>query len=113
MQGMSFPDSSIDVIIHSDTLEHVPDSKPALKESLARSETGWPFVLYCANRYWALDPDTTRFASQLSRKIGSEPGRLHDANGVRRRFLVRDFGGRISLTSLIFPASVAIHAIKP
>jgi len=58
MQGMSFPDSSIDVIIHSDTLEHVPDSKPALKESLARPETGRPFVLYCANRYWAIDPDT-------------------------------------------------------
>jgi ubiquinone/menaquinone biosynthesis C-methylase UbiE len=31
---MSFPDSSIDVIIHSDTLEHVPDSKAALKECL-------------------------------------------------------------------------------
>jgi SAM-dependent methyltransferase len=34
MQRMSFPDSSIDIIIHSDTLEHVPDSKAALKESV-------------------------------------------------------------------------------
>src|SRR5207247_6023199 len=34
MQRMSFADSSIDIIIHSDTLEHVPDSKAALKESL-------------------------------------------------------------------------------
>ena len=33
MQRMSFADSSIDIIIHSDTLEHVPDSKTALKES--------------------------------------------------------------------------------
>src|SRR4030095_5272548 len=33
MQRMSFADSSIDLIIHSDTLEHVPDSKAALKES--------------------------------------------------------------------------------
>src|SRR6266480_7347048 len=33
MQRMSFADSSIDVILHSDTLEHVPDSKAALRES--------------------------------------------------------------------------------
>src|SRR5207244_10536840 len=34
MQRMSFADSSIDIIIHSDTFEHVTDSKVALKESL-------------------------------------------------------------------------------
>jgi SAM-dependent methyltransferase len=33
MQRMSFADASIDLIIHSDTLEHVPDSKVALEES--------------------------------------------------------------------------------
>jgi len=33
MRQMSFADASIDLIIHSDTLEHVPDSKPALEES--------------------------------------------------------------------------------
>jgi SAM-dependent methyltransferase len=33
MQRMTFAHSSIDIIIHSDTLEHVPDSKAALKES--------------------------------------------------------------------------------
>ena len=47
MQRMSFADASIDLIIHSDTLEHVPDSKP-LERVHARSEAGRPFVLYCA-----------------------------------------------------------------
>ena len=116
MQGMSFPDSSIDVIIHSDTLEHVPDSKPALKESLARSETGRPFVLYCANRYWALNPNTARFASSYHGK----PGANRDDCIVQTEYgadfwcEIFEAGFReVSLTSLVFPASVAIPAIKP
>ena len=62
----------------------------------ARSETGRPFVLYRANCHWAPDADPARFASKLSRKTGSEPGRLRGANRIRRRFLVPDFRGRIS-----------------
>jgi ubiquinone/menaquinone biosynthesis C-methylase UbiE len=40
MQRMSFADSSIDSIIHSDALEHVPDSKAALKESMRVPKPG-------------------------------------------------------------------------
>ena len=32
MQNLKLPDSSFDLVIHSDTLEHVPDSLLALKE---------------------------------------------------------------------------------
>jgi hypothetical protein len=62
----------------------------------ARFETGRPFVLYRANCHWPLDTHTAWFACELPRKTGIEPGRLRGANGVRRRFLVRDFRGRIS-----------------
>jgi hypothetical protein len=97
MQRMTFADSSIDIIIHSDTLEHVAGRlKGGSERVTARSETGGPFILYCANRCGPPDPDTARFGSKLSRKTGGEPGRLRCANGIRRRFLVRDFRGRIS-----------------
>ena len=105
MQGMSFADSSIDVIIHSDTLEHVPDSKAALKECHARFEAGRPFVLYCADCCRPLDPDAARIATELSR----EPGVNRDDCIVQTEYgadfwcEIFDAGFReVTLTSLIF-----------
>jgi ubiquinone/menaquinone biosynthesis C-methylase UbiE len=82
MQRMTFADSSIDVIVHADTLEHVPDSKAAPKESMRVLKPG-------VNR------DDCLFQTEYG---GCE---LFEA-GFRE----------VSLPSLIFPPSVAIHATK-
>jgi SAM-dependent methyltransferase len=115
MQRMSFADSSIDVIIHSDTLEHVPDSKAALRESRRILKPGGhlfytvPIVI-----------------GRLTRTRGGLPPSYHGMPGAKREDCavqteygadfwceIFDAGFReLSLTSLIFPASVAIHAIK-
>ena len=116
MQQMSFEDSSIDVIIHSDTLEHVPDSKAALKESMR--------VLKPGGHLFYTVPIVI---GRLTRNRRGLPPSYHGKPGVNRDDCVvqteygADFWGEIfeagfgevSLTSLIFPASVAIHAIRP
>jgi SAM-dependent methyltransferase len=115
MQRMSFADSSIDIIIHSDTLEHVPDSKAALKESLR--------VLKPGGHLFYTVPIVV---GRLTRSRRGLPPSYHGRPGVYRDDCIvhieygADFwceifeaGFReVSLTSLIFPASVAIHAIK-
>jgi SAM-dependent methyltransferase len=115
MQQMSFPDSSIDVIIHSDTLEHVPDSKAALKEC-------WR-VLRAGGHLFYTVPIVIR---RLTRTRHGLPPSYHGKPGVNRDDCVvhKEYGAdfwceifeagfrEISLTSLIFPASIAIHAIK-
>jgi SAM-dependent methyltransferase len=116
MQQMSFADGSIDLIIHSDTLEHVPDSTAALKESLR--------VLKSGGRLFYTVPIVI---GRLTRRRHGLPPSYHGRLGVDRDDCIvqREYGAdfwceifeagfrEISLTSLIFPASVAIHAIKP
>ena len=116
MQEMSFADSSIDVILHSDTLEHVPDSKAALKESLR--------VLKPGGHLFYTVPIVT---GRLTRTRRGLPASYHGKPSVNRDDCVvqREYGAdfwceifetgfrQINLTSLIFPASVAIHALKP
>jgi len=41
MQQLPFPDGSFDVVVHSDTLEHVPDATQGLSECLRVAGTGW------------------------------------------------------------------------
>ena len=115
MQSMNFPDSSIDVILHSDTLEHVPDSKTALRESLR--------VLKPRGHLFYTVPIVV---GRLTRRRRGLPPSYHGKPGVNRGDCVvqTEYGAdfwceifeagfrEISLTSLIFPASVAIHAIK-
>jgi SAM-dependent methyltransferase len=115
MQEMSFPDSSIDVIIHSDTLEHVPDSKTALIECRR--------VLKPGGHLFYTVPIVI---GRLTRTRRGLPPSYHGKQGVNRDDCVvqREYGAdfwceifqagfrEVSLTSLIFPASVAIHAIK-
>lgn len=114
MQRMSFGDSSIDIIIHSDTLEHVPDSEAALKESRRVLKPGghlfytMPIVI-----------------GRLTRRRRGLPPSYHGRETNRDDWIVQtEYGAdfwceifeagfrEVSLTSLIFPASVAIHAIK-
>jgi SAM-dependent methyltransferase len=115
MQRMTFPDSSIDVIIHSDTLEHVPDSKAALKES-------WRVLKVGGHLFYTVPIVIGR----LTRSRRGLPPSYHGKPGVNRDDCVvqTEYGAdfwceifeagfrEVSLTSLIFPASVAIHAIK-
>lgn len=115
MQRMGFADSSIDVILHSDTLEHVPDSKAALKESMR--------VLKPGGHLFYTVPIVI---GRLTRKRHGLPASHHGKADVPRDDCIvqTEYGAdfwceifeagfrEVSLTSLIFPASVAIHAIK-
>ena len=115
MQQMSFPDSSIDLIIHSDTLEHVPNSKAALKECRR--------VLKPGGHLFYTVPIVI---GRLTRTRRGLPPSYHGKPGVNRDDCIvqTEYGAdfwceifqagfdEVSLTSLIFPASVAIHAIK-
>jgi len=115
MQQMSFSDSSIDIILHSDTLEHVPDSKRALEESRRVLKPG-------GHLFYTIPIVIGR----LTRTRQGLPASYHGRPGVERADCVvqKEYGAdfwceifeagfrEIRLTSLIFPASVAIHAIK-
>jgi SAM-dependent methyltransferase len=115
MQRMSFADASIDVILHSDTLEHVPDSKTALRES-------WRILKPGGHLFYTVPIVIGR----LTRTRRGLPPSYHGTPGAKREDCVvqREYGAdfwcelfesgfrEIRLTSLIFPASVAIHAIK-
>ena len=115
MQRMSFADSSIDIIVHSDTLEHVLDSKAALKESMRVLKPGGHLFYTVPIVVGRL----TRTRRDLPPSYHGRPGVFRDDCIVRTEYgadfwcEIFDAGFReVSLTSLIFPASVAIHAIK-
>ena len=115
MQEMSFADSSIDVIIHSDTLEHVADSKAALRECRR--------VLKSAGHLFYTVPIVIGRLTRMRRGL---PPSYHGMPGAKREDCVvqTEYGAdfwceifdagfrEVTLTSLIFPASIAIHAIK-
>ena len=116
MQRMSFANSSIDVILHSDTLEHVPDSKAALKGSLRVLRPGGDLFYTVPIVIGRL----TRTRRGLPPSYHGRPGANRDDCIVQTEYgadfwcEIFDTGFReVSLTSLIFPASAAIHAIKP
>jgi SAM-dependent methyltransferase len=115
MQRMSFADASIDLIIHSDTLEHIPGSKTALEESRR--------VLKPGGHLFYTVPIVI---GRLTRTRHGLPPSYHGTPGANREdcivqteygadFWCEIFGvgfREVGLTSLMFPASVAIHAIK-
>ena len=115
MQRMNFEDGSVDIVVHSDTLEHVPDPLAALRECRRILKSGGhlfytvPIVIGRLTRSRADRPPSYHGAPGP----GAEDYRVQTEYGA-------DFWGQlfeagfqnISLTSLIFPASVAVHAIK-
>jgi SAM-dependent methyltransferase len=72
-QSLSLADDLTDVIIHSDTIEHVPDSKVALKESHR--------VLKPAGRLFYTVPIVV---GRMTRKRNGLPASYHGKPGVPR-----------------------------
>jgi SAM-dependent methyltransferase len=115
LQRMSFESGSIDVMIHSDTLEHVPDSRTALRESRRVLKPGGrlfytvPIIVDRMTRTRQGLPASYHGGSQTSGadyKVQTEYG----ANFWCEIF---ETGFReVTLTSLVFPASVAISVTK-
>ena len=115
MQRMSFADALIDVIIHSDTLEHVPDSRAALAECRR--------VLKPGGHLFYTVPIVI---GRLTRARRGLPPSYHGMPGANQEDCIvqTEYGAdfwceifeagfrEVRLTSLMFPASVAIHAIK-
>ena len=115
MQRTTFSDSSIDVIIHSDTLEHVPDSKAALQESRRVLKPGGHLFYTVPVVIGRL----TRTRRGLPRSYHGKPGVQRDDCIVQTEYgadfwceIFESGFHEVNLTSLIFPASIAIHAIK-
>lgn len=114
LQQMNLPDDSVDIIIHSDTLEHVPDSLQALRECRRVLKEGGhlfytvPVVVGRLSRSRAgLSP-----SYHGTREAGAaDDYRVQTEYGADFWCEVFAAGFRtVSLTSLIFPASVALHA---
>jgi SAM-dependent methyltransferase len=113
---MSFEDSSVDVMIHSDTLEHVPNSRSALRECRR--------VLKPEGRLFYTVPIVV---GRLTRTRRGLPASYHGKPDLPRAdYMVQtEYGAdfwceifeagfqEVALTSLVFPAAVAISVIKP
>jgi SAM-dependent methyltransferase len=110
MQHLGFPDSSFDLVIHSDTLEHIPNSVIALQEC-RRVLAPKGFLAYTI----PIIPDRlTR-----SRK-GLSPS--YHGNEVDKHLVYREYGGdfwhelfeagfrNVHIHNIIYPASMAVIA---
>lgn len=114
LQALPFADSSFDLVVHSDTLEHVPDPQKALNECLrVLRPGGWlcytvPIVV-----------------ARLTRRREGEPPSFHGTNEDRAYLVVTEYGAdawvqlaatrtdEIRLFSLDHPAAHALVARKP
>ncbi len=115
MQRLKFETASIDIVVHSDTLEHVPDSLLALREC-------WRVLKPCGHLFYTVPIIKDR----LTRKRAGLPPSYHGAPGVfQKDFQVEtEYGANfwceifeagfqhVTMTTLIFPASLAVHAVK-
>lgn len=111
MQNLTFLDSSFDIVIHSDTLEHVPDGVRALSECRRVIVPGG--FLACTI---PIIPDRlTRYRNASAPSFhGNEANRKDDFIVYReyggdfwREFFEAGFGN-VLIHSLIYPASVAL-----
>ena len=115
MQQLQLPDASFDLVIHSDTLEHVPDSIRGLRECHRVLATGGVLAYTIP-----IIPD------RLTRSRAGLPPSYHGGEHAQAEdYLVqREYGGDfwcelfeagfrdVRLHSILYPASVAIAARK-
>lgn len=116
MQSLPFEDGSYDLVFHSDTLEHVPDPRAALKECLRLLA---PAGLLCFT--------APTIVGRLSRSRTGLPDSFHGApNANATDFLVHsEFGAdlwcllaeagaaHIQIHAVDYPAGIAMSAGRP
>jgi SAM-dependent methyltransferase len=83
MQRLPFEDDSFDVVVHSDTLEHVPDALLGIRECLRVAGAGW--VVFT----------TPVLASRLSRTRGRYSSRSYHGGDAGRSLVHHEFGADI------------------
>jgi len=115
MQDMKCASDSVDVIVHSDTLEHVPDSRAALCECLRVLKPGGHLfytVPIVAGRL-------TRTRMDLSPSYHGNIESEHEDLRVQREYgadfwceLLQAGFNNLTLTTMIFPASIVVSAVK-
>lgn len=115
MQQMPYENDSFDVVVHSDTLEHVPDPKRALSECLRALRPGG---VLCFTVPIIVGRMTRDCAGRIASFHGSETQTTEDFRvqtefGADTWAYVMDIGfSTVTLTTIEFPAALAITAWK-
>ncbi|MDG2422809.1 MAG: class I SAM-dependent methyltransferase [Phycisphaerales bacterium] len=115
MQAMDFPDESFDLVVHSDTLEHVPDPVKALSECHRVLRPGGA----CCFTIPIIIGRLSRRRDGLPPSWHGEPGTSQDDWSVQTEYgadawcQVLEAGfSKVTLTSVAFPCAVAMAAVR-
>jgi SAM-dependent methyltransferase len=115
MQQMNYAADTLDMIVHSDTLEHVPDSRAALAECFRVLKPG-------GYLFYTVPVVIDRLTRSREGKAPSYHGNIESE--ATDLIVQREYGAdfwcelfevgfsNVTVTTLIFPASVAISAAK-
>jgi SAM-dependent methyltransferase len=97
MQCLPFPDGSFDVVVHSDTLEHVPDAKKGLSECLRVAGSGW--VVFT----------TPILGERLSRRRATHwPFSSYHGGDIGRSVVYHEFGADLWVNALAVGATTVV-----
>ena len=113
MQQMPFEEAAFDIVVHSDTLDHVPDSRRGLAECLRVLRPGGILVYTIP----LVVGRTTRKRAGLKDSFHGRPGesdyRVETEYGADFWCELMEAGfGEVRVHTLLYPASVAIVATK-